>query len=1090
MKNKKQNILFEKLNKFIKKYYLNQLIKGGLYVISILLIFFILFSSIEYFSALNVQGRTFLFWSYIVISFFIFLKYIIVPSLKILKIGNTLSYKDAAKIIGKHFKEVDDKLLNILELSELSEEENDLINASIDQKSKKIESISFKNAINFSLNKKQIRWITAPLIIIILFFLSGNEYILTESSARIIKHNTFFEPSPPFKYILLNKHLNCIQFEDFKLKVSLSGKEIPNEVFVIQNGNKFKLNKLDDNYFEFNFRHVSSNIKFQFFAGGYTSRPYSIICLMQPKVVNVEIDVNPPKYTGKKNDKITSSGDIVIYEGSLVKWKVLFENSHQNSFILNKNIIGQSEKNELLITKKIFSNSKYAISTKNNNQLSDTLSYFINVIKDEFPKISFTQKIDSINKLYSFSGIVQDDYGLTKLEFVYERDSLPLFSKEVDIQKTHLDNFFFVFSFDKLELNAGEKINYYFKIWDNDGVNGSKYTKSKSFSYIEPTFKQLSDKENLEVENIKNGLNQSISIAQEIKNDIKELNELILNKKELGWQEKEKAKNIIEKQKKLEEQIAKTQELNTQNIKTKEKLNSEILEKQKQLDELMKNVFDEEMKELLKEMEELLKDTNKEQLKNLLEEIENQNFDVEKELDRELELLKQLEFEQKTEEILNNIEKLKEDQEKLKEETSSGNNDKKDLATKQDSLNKEMSGLQDEMDDLREKNMQLENKNEMPKTQSIEKSIQENMQESSDNLKKGNKNKSAKSQQKVVDDLTQLQQELEKMQKSSSEEQYYEDMDALRKILENLIKLSFDQEDLMNEAKNIPKNSPEFVQLVQQQKKLADNSLIIEDSLFALSKRVVQIQSTINKEISSIKNNMQIVTKVLEQRQINKATEKQQFVMTSVNNLALLLSEIIEQMQLEIPPSNCNKPKNCNKPNPNCNKPSLSEMKKAQEKLMKKLKNGKNKGDKPGEKQSQILMQLAKQQEQIKKQLLEMRNNLTNNQEKNQLDKIIEEMEKNEKDIINNNITQETINRQEEILTRLLEAENSEREQGKDDKREANEWKFEIDDITLEMIKYEKQKKNQEELLKTVPLQLSPFYKKKVDSYFNSILND
>ena len=41
---------------------------------------------------------------------------------------------------------------------------------------------------------------------------------------------------------------------------------------------------------------------------------YNIICLMQPKVVNVEIDVNPPKYTGKKNDKITSSGDIVIYE--------------------------------------------------------------------------------------------------------------------------------------------------------------------------------------------------------------------------------------------------------------------------------------------------------------------------------------------------------------------------------------------------------------------------------------------------------------------------------------------------------------------------------------------------------------------------------------------------------------------------------------------------------------------------------------------------------------------------------------------------------------------------------------------------------
>ena len=69
--------------------------------------------------------------------------------------------------------------------------------------------------------------------------------------------------------------------------------------------------------------------------------------------------------------------------------------------------------------------------------------------------------------------------------------------------------------------------------------------------------------------------------------------------------------------------------------------------------------------------------------------------------------------------------------------------------------------------------------------------------------------------------------------------------------------------------------------------------------------------------------------------------EKQQFVMTSVNNLALLLSEILEQMQKEMPPSDCNTPKNCNKPNPS-NNPSMSDLKKAQEKLKKKMEEGKN----------------------------------------------------------------------------------------------------------------------------------------------------
>ena len=60
----------------------------------------------------------------------------------------------------------------------------------------------------------------------------------------------------------------------------------------------------------------------------------------------------------------------------------------------------------------------------------------------------------------------------------------------------------------------------------------------------------------------------------------------------------------------------------------------------------------------------------------------------------------------------------------------------------------------------------------------------------------------------------------------------------------------------MKTAKNTPRNSAEFIKIVQKQNKLADDSQIIEDSLFALSKRVVEIQATINKEISAINNNM------------------------------------------------------------------------------------------------------------------------------------------------------------------------------------------------------------------------------------------
>ena len=131
-------------------------------------------------------------------------------------------------------------------------------------------------------------------------------------------------------------------------------------------------------------------------------------------------------------------------------------------------------------------------------------------------------------------------------------------------------------------------------------------------------------------------------------------------------------------------------------------------------------------------------------------------------------------------------------------------------------------------------------------------------------------------------------------------------------------------------------------------------------------------------------------------------------------------------------------------------------------------------------------MQLAKQQEQIRRELMEIRNDIS---DKRKINKIIKEMEENERDIINNNITQETITRQEEILTRLLDTEKSERERQKENKRTATEWKFKNENYNKQILEYQKKKKNEEELLRTSPIQLNPFYKKKVTNYFKNLIN-
>ena len=1097
MENNLVNTLLEKLNEFIKKYYLNQLIKGSIYMLSILLIFFLLFSIIEYFSSFGVLGRTFLFWSYIIINIIVFVKLLFLPMLHLFKIGKSIKHKDAAKIIGKHFPEIDDKLLNVLELYEITDQENKLITASINQKIISLSPIPFKNAINFSINKKHLKWALIPTIIVLGFIISGKHYVLSESSKRILLHNTFFEPKAPFNYVFLNNELKCKQFDDFLLQIKVEGREIPAEVFIKSEENYFKMVSLGNNIFEYSFVRVHSDLSFKFSAGGYSSQTYTIKSLLHPKVLNMKIHVYPPKYTKKNKDLVENTGDITVNEGSLVMWEVLLKNSDKSSFVLNDSVLKASNNNKLEIKTSVLKNTKYSIVTYNENNFSDTLDYFIKIIPDEFPKISLTQSYDSTNHVFLFDGIVEDDYMLEKLEFVCSHsnnDSSIFFIKKIPIKKSNLDQFFFPINFDTLNLEPEKEVIYYLRVWDNDEINGSKFTKSNSFSYKEPSKDMLIKNKDLLSQKTKDGLNKSIMLAQEIQDEINSLNKTILEKKNIGWKEKEALKNILEKQKKLEKQIKDNQKNNSKNLKTQEKINSSLLEKQRKLEELMNNILSDETKDLLKELKEIMDDSNKEKLKNLLEKLENENIDLEKELDRELELFKQLELEQKIEEVLDKIHALKEKQKELKKETENG--EKNNLLKKQKEIKSLMEDIQKSLNDVREKNMVLEEKIELPKTKSLEEKIKENIQKSILKLEKGQKNKSKKSQQNVIEKIEELDQMLKESMQASGDSKPVEDMETLRKILENLIQLSFDQEELLNKTYNTPKNSSEFITLVQNQKELSDNSKIIEDSLFALSKRVVQIQATINQEISSIKSNMQKATNELEVRGVKKALERQQFVMTSCNNLALLLSEILEQMQkqLDMPTSQCNKPKNCNKPNPNCNKPSLSEIEKAQKKLNQKIKNkinGKDgKGKNKGEKESKELMMLSNKQEQIREQLMRLRDEIGVNGKRGEIDKLIKEMEETERDIINNQITKETINRQQNILTRLLEVENSEKEDGQENKREAVEWKFKTNNSTHEFLKYQKKKTTQEELLKTTPIQLNPFYKEKVKKYFKKIIND
>src|SRR5690606_10056215 len=140
------DLIYSKLEQFIRKYYTNQLIKGIFFFIGLGLLYFLFTLFVEYFLWLKPIGRTILFWLFVAVELVLFFRFICFPLFKLFKIQKGINYKEASKIIGNHFSEVNDKLTNFLQLAE-NQEKSELLLASIEQKAHNLSPVPFTNAV-------------------------------------------------------------------------------------------------------------------------------------------------------------------------------------------------------------------------------------------------------------------------------------------------------------------------------------------------------------------------------------------------------------------------------------------------------------------------------------------------------------------------------------------------------------------------------------------------------------------------------------------------------------------------------------------------------------------------------------------------------------------------------------------------------------------------------------------------------------------------------------------------------------------------------------------------------------------------------
>ncbi len=728
---------------------------------------------------------------------------------------------------------------------------------------------------------------------------------------------------------------------------------------------------------------------------------------------------------------------------------------------------------------------------------NDFISYKLTVIPDLRPSIEVSEQLDSLNgKSLYFIGKVNDDHGFSRLALnyriinkgaaaAYKSHSIPV------NRNATTSSFFYSWDLSKAGIEPGQELEYFFEVFDNDGFNGPKSARSETKTLRRDTEAETETKVDKSSENIKHKMDEAIRQAKALEKGAQMMNRDLLNKKNLSFDEKKQIEDLLNKQRNLNNLVDEIRNENKQNLNKLNNLQDqkeEILRKQKQIDDLFNNVLDEKTKEILNNIRQLLEQNNKTETQQELSKMQLDNKSLQKELDRILELYKQLEFDQKLSLVADKLKKLSDKQEELSkvaQKSQSLDNIKKE----QEQINAGFRDSKSALEELEKKNNELEKKNnyENPKAEQSEIEQQQDLIDKRLNSKSAAR--AAEPMKTSAAKMKQLAEKLSKMQEENEMEENRISIQNLREILANLLTSSFDQETLLLDVRNTSPDAPVYLKLVQKQKDLRDNLKLVQDSLYSLSRKVPQLQSVVNKEIQAINDNMDRSIQNLAERRLPEANRNQQYALTSINNLALMLSEVEEQLQ--------KMSKNAQQGGKGKQK-SLSQLSKMQEQLnrnMQKVREQmKQQGIKEGQSAgkgplSEQMAKMAKEQQLIRQALQEINRDLNKDGKGRlgDLEKLSQQMEQTETDFVHKKIKQETELRQQQILSKLLEAEKAERERETDNQRESKEGRDQTPVFHSILDAFKKEKQRETELLKTVPASLSLFYQLKVGDYFRHL---
>ena len=884
--------------------------------------------------------------------------------------------------------------------------------------------------------------------------------------------------------------------------------------------NRLQLSLQANNLFSYEMDHVRNSFKY-YFVGNLnhprfrdlvaTSEKGTVTVKERPMVRGLQIKITPPSYTGLSPQLLSpDEGNISALKGSTIQ--IHIESNRQLSRA--QIIFSNSTNRELTVKGHIAEGSfqlsktqNYHIKIQDNERLSnfDPVEYNIFILPDEYPFAEFRvpgTDIDLEDQLITPILVeYRDDFGFTKARLKGEviraasSGDTTAFEIKLPIKMIDKGKAFSEFKWDltSFYLIPDDYIDYYAEIWDNDRVSGPKSYVTKKYTIRLPSILEILAKGDQNQEENIQDIKEISKNSSEIKKKIEEINRELQKETKLDWENKQEIEKQLKKQdeviKKLAEVQKKVQDF-VENFDQKNLLSPETVEKYMELQKMLQDLATPELKNAMQKLQEAMKRADLKQVQQALEEMQFSMEQFEKNIERTYELFKRVQLEQKFDEIIKMAEKLTEDQKLVNEKLRESNLDEqtfKNLANQENEIQQNEKYLEEAIKNTQKDYNELMNKSSemLDKAQTFmqDQQMNENIQQMMSQLMNSQQSSASQSGQNLQSQMQFLQNMLSMASQNMTNQQQLEISEEMQKSIQDMLSTSFEQEEILNQTQKLNSASPRINESALKQSQLQENTRQLIGQLIELSKKTFFISPQLNKTMENVMSNMQNSINHLENRNASQATNEQRRAMASFNSALLSLQNSQNQLSQASSASGfqefMQQLQQMAGQQGQLNQESLS--------LFQNSQGGKL------ELSPDALARLAAQQEMIRKSLENMTGKMGERRDVlGRLNELGGEMDEVINELKAKNIDRKVIERQERILSRMLDAQKSIREKEYSRKRKAEYEKQQLakspPELQIDLI--QKEDRLRRELLEALEEGYSPEYKELIKKYFESLYKE